>query len=653
MTRPEGPLGVGKLADSRHSYEQTFDWLGFCGEGDVELCGIAGAVSASEGRSGEALVLDMLEPISHRGPDGWGCLTSGNVTLGHRRLAILDLSDAGAQPMVRGAAILTYNGEIYNYIELRKELLDRGHRFSTSSDSEVLLEAYLEWGTDCVQHFEGMWAFAIYDSGSSTLFCSRDRFGEKPFLYIVNTEGFFFGSEPNQFLKTGLLRQADMASVLDYIGVGQLASVESTFLQGLRSLPPASNLVLDVRSLEYRIERYYVPGQRKEFQDLAPGDIALQFGNEVRRAVDRRLRSDVPVGLLLSGGIDSSLIATIAGPSYLDAGGSKLVALTALSGDPANDERRFAAEVAKSAGLSWVPVQVHDVATREFWPEATAIAQQPLASSSLVMQMQVMRKAQEVGLKVLLDGQGADETWLGYPRHVVLAMRGARPGRRPSLALANADKSGLGFTRWLLHWIYFRFGWVTAMRSAYQLRGAGLELSRTEWGRLARRFRQQGAGGISHQADEVHGEQLGALLRYADRNSMAHSIEDRLPFLDSRLVDLAFATPIDVKFRDGWSKWLLRQLLSQSVPSEIAWRRRKVGFAPSRSSFDPSEKSVKLLVGRSELLREIGISRVKLDEIHEGVAWRIYSVALWEQIFGIEPGSRSPLESGASATHSS
>ena len=601
------------------------------------MCGVAGIVSF-DGSDRARDVVRMLDALQHRGPDDEGTLTDGNVYLGHRRLAIIDLSERGAQPMTRGDASIVFNGEIYNYIELRRELIQLGYQFHSDSDTEVLLNAYFEWGHDCLNHMDGMWSFAIYDRSARVLFCSRDRFGEKPFYFHASKSFFAFASEPGALRRIGIGSSPDLETVTEYIALGFSTNANFTFYDGICQLAPGTSMTLDLSTNHLAFEQYYEPGSLGIFDGISPDDVAACFATEFSRAVSTRLRSDVPVGILLSGGIDSSLIAAFAGPAYLEARGSSLLAITALSGDPRNDESQYARAVAAQCGLDWHPVPVPAESIRSSWVRATQIQEQPIGSSSLVMQMRVMEAAKSAGLTVLLDGQGADESWLGYFRHAISAAANTPWSTRTGFVRDAAKNSGMGYRNFAATWLYFGLPQVAVLRNHFRSRQLGLPVS---WGWTNRRVRRDVS--LSAQSlrelsiREMQSDFLARLLKYEDRNSMAFSIESRLPFLDYRVVELAIAADVAIKFRGGWSKWPLRNELQHHVEPSIAWRRKKIGFAASDEAFNPGASDVARAVSASPTIRILGISADDLTRLPRPVAWRLFSVALWESTCVVTP----------------
>jgi len=595
------------------------------------MCGIAAWIDWN-GRSAADEVARMTECISHRGPDGSGSTGSEGVTLGHRRLSIIDLSTKGAQPMSRGDVTVTFNGEIYNYVELRAELALKGHRFQSHSDTEILLAAYEEWGTDCVQHFNGMWAFVLHDLRSGTVFASRDRFGEKPLLYLVRPSGVVLASEARQFQVVGLGSEPNLDTLREFLVFGRRVSTEETFVSGVRSVPPATNVLITLATKTVAFAEYYTPGASTRYEGLDEDALLHELDVQFRRSIQLRLRSDVQVGMLLSGGIDSSLVAAYAAPAILESTGKPLVAITALSGDAANDESKFARLAAETVGAEWEPVSVSPEVTRDSWRESTRMIEQPLASSSNVMELRVMERAAQAGLIVVLNGQGADESWMGYERYAAAAIGELPWRRRAAFAHDSAKHSGLGLGTWLAQLVYFRAPELARLRSTRRLSAIGLDVD-ANWYRARFRdtFGSSRGSMLARQRLEVMGEQLSSQLRYADLTSMAFSVEDRMPFLDHNVVDLALSTPTELLFRDGWSKWPLRKVLSRMMPPMIAWREWKIGFEAPRTSFEPRDAESQATIRGSEVLREMGVRTSGLDTVAPPILWRLFAIALWEQ----------------------
>jgi asparagine synthase (glutamine-hydrolysing) len=397
------------------------------------MCGIAGIVGRRQVNG--AAVQAMTRLLEHRGPDGEGFWRSddGRVVFGHRRLAIVDLSDAAAQPMhdVTGRFVLTYNGEIYNYIELRTELRALGARFATSSDTEVILEAYRAWGSACVERFNGMFAFALFDTTTGILFCARDRFGEKPFLFGEGDGFFAFASEYKSLLALRELPiEIDDNAIIDFLDQSRqgLDDRRETVFRGVFQLLPGEALELHVADLERNTWRYWSIQPARSDAQPSLEDAASTFRDLLTDSIRLRFRSDVAVGSCLSGGLDSSAIVVLArsiiGPK------TPYHAFTGRFPDTAADEGRFAAMVATHANIT-----THEVAPsgRDFLTELPRFMwhnELPVGSSSQYAQWSVFRIAREAGITVLLDGQGADELLGGYEQYFINYLSNLRAAGR-------------------------------------------------------------------------------------------------------------------------------------------------------------------------------------------------------------------------------
>ena len=598
------------------------------------MCGLTGIVDFDRPPE-RAEVERRLDELAHRGPDGRDVVADDDACLGHRRLAIIDLSDAGLQPMERNGLYLLHNGEIYNYLELRDELRGRGHRFSTATDSEVILAAYREWGERCVEHFNGMWAFVIWDAESRMLFASRDRLGIKPFYYRHEGSRFEFASEPWVLSRGG----ANLGPVRDYLEQGYLDQGDETFFEGVVRLPPAHSLTFGRDGIRRR--RYW------SLNDSAPpSDSVAAVRETVLDAVRLELRSDVPVGTCLSGGIDSSSIAVAVAAQ----GHEHQKTVTAFFDDPGFDERRFAQAVVDRTGAEphWVTFDAADLVSD--LPSIVEAQGEPFGSTSICAGWYVMREAKRAGLTVMLDGQGGDEIFGGY---------------RASFGYLLAD---------LLH--AGRVSRATReLRAFTQVHGprwAAVALATPhipERARLAVRGRARGATALVSPSlasvawtsppngfvfpDRLRRQLhvlltrrgLPELLRYEDRNSMAHSLEARVPLLDHRLVELAFSLRGDELIRDGETKSVLRRALSDLLPPAVAARRDKLGFVtPEQRFFRGALGELAADVFSSRSFRERGwvnvraalsrLERHRAGRLDAGMElWRALNLELWARRF--------------------
>jgi len=614
------------------------------------MCGICGVV-ALDRPAEEETTRAMLHALRHRGPDGVGFYAAPGVALGHARLAIIDLSDGGRQPFASedGSLQLLHNGEVYNYRELRAELEDHGHRFRSATDTEVILAAYQEWGDTCVDRFNGMWAFALWDGTRRRLFCARDRFGVKPFYYRHSGSRLVFASEP-----VALLRDPDYQpmvnerAVRDFVEQGYTDHLEESFFAGVAVLPAAHVLVLDERGLS--THRYW------QLEPVAPEeDAPAAFRRLFLDSVRLRLRSDVPIGTALSGGLDSSAIA-VAIEHLLQTEsesafqiGERQRTFTVFFEDTGFDERPYAEAVSAHvrADAHWISFDDTDLV--DVLPAVVEAQGEPFGSTSVVAQWYVMRAAREAGLKVMLDGQGGDEVLAGYPttwpyRFADLLLTGrmrslAREignfgGGVPATAVALGTPFLPERTRWRLR------GRRGDARSLVHSRLRAMEPTalRTAPDGLPDRLRRTYASILLERG-------LPELLRYEDRNSMTHSLESRVPFLDVRVVQLAYGLPAEELVDRGTTKLVLRRAFSDLLPPLVRDRRDKLGFVTPEARFlrgalgDLAAATFVSQPCRDRGLIDPDAALARLDSHRSGrlsagfELWRALSVELWAQSF--------------------
>ena len=533
------------------------------------MCGIAGQFALNGDAADAVLVGAMAERLAHRGPDGEGSHFSGPVGLAHRRLAIIDLSDEGRQPMANedGSLWIVFNGEIYNYRELREELLATGHRFASATDTEVILHAYEEWGRDCLARFNGMWAFALWDERRRELFCARDRLGVKPFYYTVAGGSFLFASEIKALLAHPLAGGRPNDRMLStFLAWGVADHTAETMYDGIFQLPPAHALVVSEGSVG-EPERYWDVAMNGAPRAAIDDETAARRVRDLLTdAVRLRLRSDVPVGTCLSGGIDSStvtaLINVLLRAESPESVGDRQKTFSVCFDDPRFDESRHIDTV----------VAATKVASRRTTPDTEGLWEdigrllylqdEPFASLSIYAQYCVMRLAQSE-VKVVLDGQGADEQLGGYIAYQAPYIRGLLRRREILAAL----REGIGSARHhgsFFSWAFRQFRVRSERRGL--LRGSPPEVLRY-------------AGSLDEVLKrEVVASNLPLLLHWEDRNSMAFSIEARVPFLDYRLVEYLAGLPLDQKVRHGVTKYVLRRAIRGLVPDAIRCRMDKMGF---------------------------------------------------------------------------
>lgn len=551
------------------------------------MCGIAGRISFSGDPVEQHGLKRMTDSIAHRGPDGEGVWTHQNrrVGFGHRRLAILDLSDCGKQPMQYDGLVITFNGEIYNFIEIRTELKKRGYEFKSNSDTEVILAAYREYGADCLEHFDGMFAFAIWDESKQEVFIARDRFGEKPLYYYADKNQFAFASEIKALFAAGIEKTVSEQMIFYYLAYDVVENPNDkaeTFYKNIRQLPAAHYLTISDAN-ELKIKKYW------DIETKSQTHVSLDAATEKFRelfdeSVSRRLRSDVPVGSSFSGGIDSSsVVASIITQNP----GINLQTFTARFDDADYDEGDFVQYM----------LDKYKFDANYCFPKENLIVneldkifhhqEEPFGSTSIIAQWEVMKLAKEKNVTVLLDGQGADETIAGYYKYftpfLMETYKQDKSGFPERLRTIN-ENLGMNLSLSQSEYLYTRFPkLVSAVGSAVR----PLRLKKTV-GDLSGDFyaaHKKRSSPFRHFDDlneslyfDTFKYGLGKLLRFADRNSMAFSREVRLPYLSHKLVEFVFSLPTEYKINQGWSKYILRRALQDALPQQIAWRKDKKGF---------------------------------------------------------------------------
>jgi asparagine synthase (glutamine-hydrolysing) len=558
------------------------------------MCGINVIFDDAARRAGaappSAEIDAMNRALVHRGPDGGGTHLGPGVALGHRRLSIIDLSNAGTQPMYNedGTLALVFNGEIYNYLELIPELVAAGHVFRSRSDSEVILHAYEQWGEACVQRFNGMWAFALWDVRRQQLFVSRDRLGVKPLCYMEQGTRVLFSSEPAGIRAVVPVHRAQAHKLHAYLAYGYRTQDGHSMFEGIRELPPGHNAVLDAHGLHIR--RYWsVPDERRA---IGAGEAAQQLHELLVDAVRLRFRSDVPVALLQSGGLDSSVICTIVNDE-IEAGRlgmTKVAGYTAVHPGHAYDESEAVrALMATCPRVESVELQPSGQDLAEQLPAFIAQMQEPMASATSYAHWCLMRAIHAQGIKVVINGQGSDEALAGYGRYILgyrlLDLLAASPGRAWGEARAMHDRMGFGWAFLAAQTAKAFLGRRAASRWRAHLSEGGARVLDPDWtrhhpARLAEVPGRLADGNLDrHLRSELRHYGFNQILHYEDQSSMSQSVEIRSPFIDYRLMEYAFSLPLERLFSDGITKRVLREAFARRLPASIVDNHRKLGFA--------------------------------------------------------------------------
>ena len=577
------------------------------------MCGIAGIILKEKNSLNlcEKIAL-MSDALKHRGPDGEGFLLAGNqgaipyfnltqnkyqrqdlnyiptellpnssseafLAFAHRRLSIIDLGETGHQPMcVYDKNIwITFNGEIYNYIELKKELQDLGHIFVSESDTEVILFAYKAWGFSCVEKFNGMWAFCIYDAEKKICFASRDRLGVKPFYYLNQPDYFAFASEQKAFVKSKLLSaKMNKKALHNYLINGLTENEPDNFFENVTELWPGTSLVFNISTKEINIRPYYHLSEQINLNNdrLSEKQLVEKISETLITAVRLRLRSDVEVGTCLSGGIDSSALAAI----ITAITGKPLFCFTAIFKNQIFNEENFADIVARRIHAKHYKIEPSFEGFLEELDQLVYSQDSPIWSTSTYAQHKVMALAQQKGIKVVLDGQGADELFAGYHHHFIAQWDNLFSAGKIFPALKQILSANKTFKNPFSFYIKEHF------KHLYNFNKKNLSLvypsNFIHQYKIINPFAYQNF--VNKQLlDDIYNTRLKAFLKCEDRCSMWHGVESRTPFSDDiDLINLMFSFDGNKKIKDGVSKYLLREAVKNKLPEEIYSRYDKRGF---------------------------------------------------------------------------
>jgi asparagine synthase (glutamine-hydrolysing) len=560
------------------------------------MCGIAAIIRFDEQPVELPILRDMARVLDHRGPDGEGHFVDGSVGLYHKRLAIIDLV-SGAQPMTSEAVTIVFNGEIYNYVELREQLRQRGHSFRTTSDTEVILRMYQEYGERCVEQLNGMFAFVIHDRSRDLVLAARDHFGIKPLYSWTDGRQMLFASEIKALLRHPDVRALpNLCAISDYVTF-QFVLGEETLFQGVSKLLPGHYQVVDIASGRTRTVRYWEP----KFK-IDPYHTEEYFVVETRRLLEDstriQLRSDVPVGTYLSGGLDSSVVTLLASKEYP----SRLLSFNgAFREGPEFDESEYAAAAAERAGAEMITVLPSENDFADSMERLVWHMDEPVAGPGLFPQYMVSRCASQ-RVKVVLGGQGGDEIFGGYARYMVAYFEQALKGavfetndEAEHIVSLESIVPNLPTLRAYAPMMqqFWRSGLFEPMDRRYfrlvDRSGGALSLfsddfrqgydSEAIFARFQRVFNHSDT--LSYYNKMTHFDMvasLPALMHVEDRASMASSLESRVPLLDRRLVDLVTSMPPAMKFKGGELKYLLKRAVRDIVPHSIMARKDKMGF---------------------------------------------------------------------------
>lgn len=568
------------------------------------MCAIYGFIGFKD----DKLLEEMGKSLAHRGPDDQDFFQKDLVNLGYRRLSIIDVKKS-FQPLYNEdkSIVLLFNGEIYNFKELRGKLFR--HKFSTDGDGETVIHWYEEHGLDGLKELNGMFAMSLYDVKKQKVYLIRDHFGIKPLYYT--TKPFMYASEIKALLKN-FKAKPNVKIIEKYLLTRAHDDTEETFFQGIKRVPSGSYLEYDLKTGTHKIKKFWFLSGLNPCSGKG-STLVSRFKELFLDSVKLRLISEVPVGTALSGGLDSSAVVCTV---------PNLKTFSAVFPKQVNNEEEYVDEVVKKTEVK--AFKVYPM-VEEFWQDVEKLISfqdEPMISTGPYAQWKVMEKARSEGIKVIIDGQGADEMLAGYiPYHFVYFKELLNQKRYFKFAkemLFSLD----------LIWPLIKDKFKSRVNTGELFTFEGVPLARQEE-LLSNRLKR-----------DLFETSLPSLLRYEDHNSMAFSIESRVPFLDYRLVEFVFSLPSEFKIRSGWNKWIMRQALKDILPSKIVNRRWKVGFStPEVAWFRANPLPIREILNSKSFLSRPYFNHVKIqksfEEFLEGkndesmLFWRIINLELW------------------------
>ncbi len=618
------------------------------------MCGLAGIIEKNATQLSANRLQVLSDTLQHRGPDGAGTWidADGHCGLAHRRLAILDKSPAAAQPLHYLHYTVMLNGEIYNYLELKNFLQKKGYIFNTEGDTEIIPAAFDHWGIHCLERFDGMFVFTLVNEKTKTLYIVRDRFGEKPLYYTytgpaTNFTSFLFASEMKALWADGISRQLAGTPLLQYLALGEVSHFpdkSQTFYEHIYNLPQGHYLCIDISKYQFAKEQWYHPTFEKKTAACEEDTCIQQFSSLFETSVGRRLRSHVHTGSSLSGGIDSaSIVATIHQLANKSSQWKNIAFTAAFPGfqkDESERSKAIAAYLDMQQELIYPSVKdwIDEFEKMMYHQE------EPLQSSSVLTQFLVYKKAREKNIIVLLDGQGADELLGGYKKYTRWYLQFLWRKNKP---LFKAEKEALARNHFLDDWNFRdRLAAISPAKASKALRFTALQKIRQtpfihpDFYRAHRQPINIQKPVINCLEDILYFNSfqsgLDELLRYADRNAMAHSVEVRLPFLYHELAEFIFSLPASMKIHAGFTKWILRKATENKLPGNIVWAKGKTGFEPPQENWMKQTPIVELirqsrarLVTHGLLRKEIIEAPIIAREAHaaDNYDWRFLCVA--------------------------
>jgi len=617
------------------------------------MCGISGIINFNQDPVREEKIRKMMRKMKHRGPDDDGVFLEDNVGLGFVRLSILDLSAAGHQPMFSTVVseklkvesnryVIIYNGEVYNYIEIREELKSKGYVFKSNTDTEIVLNSYIEWGEDCLHKFNGMWAFCIFDRKNKELFFARDRYGVKPFYYYLDKNKFIFASEIPPIMEILEHKpQPNNQTIFDYLVFNRTDQTEETFFEGIKKLQHGHSIRLKINDLKFKIIRWY--DLKQNSQNCNGFENENDFRELFVDSVKLRLRSDVPVGVSLSGGMDSSsIVAVITKILYK----TDLLTFSVNFGSNIKTDETKYIKLFENSVYKMNYIQVNnDYYNKNILNFINAIGE-PVSSTGPFAQFAVMDLAKNYVI-VLLSGQGADEILAGYKyfwgfRYIELLKTLKIINFLGEFIKSNHKLYNLKTVLYYLTPPYYKTKFKIKSISYINKNFISEYIGKSNIGENLYNSKTLNEALFDHVEYK-----LEHLLKWEDRNSMYFNLESRVPFLDYRLVEKTISTNSQFKMNNGYTKVILRNALKDILPEVILYRRDKIGFGAPQDIWLKEEKNIKNIIEITYENNFIGNYIIKnnvlkiLDEFkkgntsHSDKIWKIYNLAEWSKNYGL------------------
>ncbi|MCK9453834.1 asparagine synthase (glutamine-hydrolyzing) [Sulfurimonas sp.] len=591
------------------------------------MCGIIGSVNCNN----KDLFQSSLQLIDHRGPDNQSVFEYENILLGHTRLSIIDLETHSNQPMEMDELVIIFNGEIYNYIEIKDELLKLGYKFKTNSDTEVILKSYQQWGQSCVNRFNGMWAFAILDKKEEILFLSRDRLGVKPLYYIFKDGKFLFASEIKALLPFLENKVANKEELIRYLVYGTQEHKKETMFKDIYRFPSSHNMTYDTKTNKFEFQKYF--SLLAKDNEVSETEAKNQLKDLIDSSINLRLRSDVKIGMALSGGVDSNIIV-----SNVHTKNPQIESFSSIyeDNDQINENNNIDKTV-KKLGLNQHYILSDIDGLIKDIEHIVYMQDEPFDTLGIYAQYKVYDEMKKSGVKVSLDGQGADEIFAGYGTYRAIVMR----------------ENFYNLTFWkdyLKYYKSFLFQDVklclislfpSLFEKLYFQKRAKKLFNKKQTFISSGKSSFSGFENLNKKLLNDVSEYLSVLLRYVDRNSMSKSIESRGPFLDYRVVEFALSLPSHLKYKDGFSKYILRKTFEGSVDKSIIWNKEKKGFPVPQNEWCNNHEFLKKIGGylkSSKILKELGVN-LDIDK-SDPIFWKIVNVAIWEEVYKIKIGEK-------------